>query len=83
MNMILINLLFSFYKFNKVFFRMNPKHNGGRLSILHKKPKSEQVMANIYDNCIDTHANTMFSLEAPLEVVDVSNKSTLLFVEFN
>ncbi len=40
-------------------------------------------MANIYDNCIDTHANTMFNLEAPLEVIDVSNNTTLLFVELN
>ncbi len=62
---------------------MSLKHNGGRLSILHKKPKSQQVIANIYDNCINTHANTMFSLEATLEVVDVRNNTTHLFVELN
>jgi hypothetical protein len=38
-------------------------------------------MANIYDDCIGTNASTMFSLKAPLEVVDVGSNRTLPLVE--
>jgi hypothetical protein len=49
--------------------------------VLHKKPKGQWVMANLYDGCIETHGRA-FTLEAPLEFADVDNNSTLA-VQFN
>ncbi len=45
--------------------------------VLHKKPKGQWVMANMYDGYIETHGRAS-SLEAPLEFADVDNNNTLV-----
>ncbi len=46
--------------------------------ILHKEPSSQQVMANMYDGCLETHRKA-FGLEIPLDFVDVDRNRTLVY----
>jgi hypothetical protein len=45
--------------------------------VLHKKCKSQQVVANVYDDYIETHGKA-FGFEIPLEFLDVNNSRTLV-----
>ncbi len=45
--------------------------------VFHKEPRNQQVMANMYDGCLETHGSS-FGLEAPLDFVDVDKNRTLV-----
>ncbi len=45
--------------------------------ILHKEPRSQRIMANMCDGCLETHGRAS-GLEAPLEFVDVNKNRTLV-----
>jgi hypothetical protein len=45
--------------------------------VFHKEPRSQQVMANMYDGCFETHGKAS-GLEAPLNFVDVDKNRTLV-----
>lgn len=47
--------------------------------ILHREPKNQRVMANTYDDYIDTHG-VVFGLEAPLDFLDFNSNKTLVGV---
>jgi hypothetical protein len=45
--------------------------------VLHKEPRSQYILANVYDDCIEAHGKT-YSLEAPLEFPNVNSNRTLV-----
>jgi hypothetical protein len=45
--------------------------------VFHKEPRSQQVVANVYVDCIETHGKA-YGLEAPLEFLDVDSSKTLV-----
>jgi hypothetical protein len=66
----------------QVFFWNEPKTPWWKV-VLHKKPKSWQVVANTYDDCIDTCGGVV-GLEALLELIDLnSNRALVGAIELN
>jgi hypothetical protein len=47
--------------------------------VLYRKPKSHKVVANTFDDGIDTH-NVVYGLECPLKFVDIKSSRTLVGV---
>jgi hypothetical protein len=59
-----------------VFFWSEPKTPWWKVA-LHREPRSQQVVANTYDNCRDM-SGFMSSLEAPLKFLDLKSSRALI-----